>query len=306
MRKYYDGIQGIVFTLKNLFDGEVLKWTLVQITITIMSIVLSVIPSLFIIIPGEVSAQQWSLQQMNMQIFNQMYGFVIQITSFLITLYVAIRLMFSSMNVIKHKKIGKNPLFIDWLVLNIRLAIVNTMCIYNMRMLIPASALLALSIIAFITSLLTKSLESAIFGLMCLLVAIISWLIAFIIHYLRTRFAAYMLVRGDGKESVLPKMSYEKVVGKTWQVFCAMLVGYGVLIMFYVGVSIISIILAIWLLSIGLGIFSIISIFILMISAWVLSISFWNIYAADMFFFFCPINNKNKEKVKTCRKVKKR
>lgn len=307
MNRYYDGMKGIRFSLINLFDKDVFRWTFAQIVITLITMAISfavIIPSSWEVITGDGLIGK---ELMFVMPLLDIVSTVVEIVSFFVLLYVAIRLMFASMNVVKRKGLAQTPPFLDWLILNFRLIIVNILCLYDMNMLFPAISIFVFSVSMLFLGVMFAypffSLAALTFGLP---LAIVAWLVAFTIHYLRTRFAAYMLVRGDGKESRLPKRSYDMVLGRTWQVFCAMLVGYLALLLFYVPISFISVFVSVIMLQAGLGIASIVTLIIMILSAWVLSIAFWNIYAADMFYFFCPVKSRKKRAVKKGKKVKKR
>ncbi|MFA5108123.1 MAG: hypothetical protein WC492_01155 [Candidatus Micrarchaeia archaeon] len=105
----------------------------------------------------------------------------------------------------------KVPGVVEWFMLHLRLFAVDITCWYDKKLLIPTVVLLIIGIVAAFTFVEV--------GILFFMIAIFAWIIAMIIHGIRTTFSQYLLLRGDGHEGQMPRKSFDTIKGQTVEVF---------------------------------------------------------------------------------------
>jgi len=131
----------------------------------------------------------------------------------LATMFLSMRVMRKGMQ-LAGVSVAKMPKLIDWVMLSIRMYVVNISCWYDKRLLAPTVAAVLLGIAAVLAG--AAGLGFALIG-----VGIFAWLLAVYAHKLRTCFSYYMMLAGMGKENVLPSKSHSAIQGNTFEVFLA-------------------------------------------------------------------------------------
>ncbi len=115
------------------------------------------------------------------------------------------------------------PGMLDWLLFCVRMVVVNFFCWYDKKLLAPAFGLLVAAFVMVPISFLKNS--NNLYDTAALLAGIgmMAWLIAVFIHCLRTVFASFIFVRGDGTAAYSIRTSFERTQGHMWKILLALL-----------------------------------------------------------------------------------
>ena len=211
--KYFDIGAGIKFAVSQISNMEMLK-------LGALYAVLAVIPSyLMAMMYGNEYAYGTQVNVANAGAM-LLIGAVMILFGLFNFFYVLPRLMRAAIKANGMDVPQKVPGVIEWLMLHIRLFVVDITCWYDKKLLLPALVLLVLAVASIIVS--------PEIGIVVLLIAIFAWIIGVIIHGIRTTFAQYLLLRGDGNEGQMPRKSFDTIKGQTVEVFIPQLI-FGVL-----------------------------------------------------------------------------
>ncbi|MDE1797897.1 MAG: hypothetical protein KGH63_00640 [Candidatus Micrarchaeota archaeon] len=215
MGKYYDVIGGIKLALERFRDRQVLKWTGLMLAVGIVGALLLVVA----VVAG-----------ISMMAGSPAVGLLVALGGGLLALvalvyasiYAEIRLERACMAA-SGVKTAKEPVSVpDMFVLSIHLLVVNALCWYDRKLATPAAVLLVLTILTALAGFAFKPLFvlAIVFGFLF----VIAWAIAAAVQGLRTTFARYMFLRGDGPRGKMPRASNTLVQGQTLELFLPFLV----------------------------------------------------------------------------------
>ncbi len=135
------------------------------------------------------------------------------------------------------------PGVLDWLIFTARMVVVNFFCLYDKRLLIPAFAFIAAGFVLAPIAVLKDS--NSMFDAAALIagIGLMAWLVAIFIHCIRTCFASFIFVRGDGNAAYSIRTSFDRTRGRMVEIFLALIV---------IGIFVIPLPLAIGFISTGI------------------------------------------------------
>ncbi|VVB56992.1 Uncharacterised protein [uncultured archaeon] len=229
MANYYDVFEGMKKAWENWRDSELLKWVAIEFAAGIgLLVVLGILLVAMIGVDNLMSMAGGSLRS-NTPAMQALIGillpfFGIAVLAFLVYglvcfFFLTPRIMRAALAVNGAKVPAKLPSMVDWFMLHLRLFFINISCWYDKRLLMPAAVVLALAVMCAVIGFAAPAafVGAAIFGAL----ALFCWMVGIIIHGIRTKFAAWMFLRGDGAEGKMPYTSYKLVHGQTLEVFLA-------------------------------------------------------------------------------------
>jgi hypothetical protein len=220
MSKWYDIKEGLAKAWKNWRYPELVKFVgLSMLLAALMVVATIVLAGIYVaslitsdLSKGEVLDIETKLGTLLLvYVIAIIMGVVYAIINFF---YFAPRIARAALKANGVKVPDKLPGMIDWLILHIRIAILNMACWYDKKLLIPAAIFLILGIFSWFIAPITTMLF--------VVLTIISYMAAAAIHGIRIGFAPLMFLRGDGPENKMPKASENIVRGKTFQVALAL------------------------------------------------------------------------------------
>ena len=263
MGKYYDVMAGLKYAWSRFRDKDLLKWAVFyDVGMIVASILDMIIAAVVFMLIFGVKIDDFLKMGANFPSISLLAG-----------LWLLPRFMMAAMRASDMKTIG-NVGIIDWAHLSIRKFLVNIVCWYDRKLLVPAVVFLVLAgIFAFVV----PSMGIAIVALALFMV---SWIIAMVVHTIRVNFADFMYLRGDGGVTKMPRKSYDLVTGQTFEVFLAHLAFAIVYILAAIVIGIGMILIA-FIPCIG------IIVDILLAIVLIIAVStFAEVYMVDMFRFF--------------------
>ncbi|MCL6088968.1 MAG: hypothetical protein M1530_02255 [Candidatus Marsarchaeota archaeon] len=260
MGRYYDVIEGLKTAWARWRDSELLKWVVLEfagfIVLAVLAIGLLVAmvgPQALLDMMSAAGSRASGSQTASTQAaVRALAGVMVPFIAILLVLlllyalacffYFQPRIMRAALAAYGVKVPAKLPGMVDWLMLHIRLFFVNLACWYDKKLLVPAAAFIGLAIVFLLVSFVAGAAAIGAFifaalGFMC-------WLVASIVHSIRTGFAPWMFLRGDGPEGKMPLASNGLVRGQTFEVFLSYFV-FGILFgLAAMGVAIVRVILS--------------------------------------------------------------
>lgn len=205
MGAYYDIVAGLKMSWQKFRNPDVLKW----------SLIISVLVTAYAIL------QTFGRADAGLSLL--LFG--VLIVYLLIVIYCNQFLQRAAMKAVGVKTTAKPQPYLNWLVLNIRVFLVNISSWYDKKLLLALVLGVVLSVsglLRLVAGGIDEPPQSFIVSLMMMLTGLAIWTIILTVQSARTRFAEYMYLRGDGKEGEMPRRSNERVVGQTFEVFLAL------------------------------------------------------------------------------------
>ncbi len=260
MGRYYDVFEGLKTAWVRWRDSELLKWVVLEfagfIVLAMLAgllLVAMVGPQALLDIMSAAGSRASGSQAASTQAASRaLAGVIMPFIAILLVVFLAYalacffyfqpRIMRAALAAYGAKVPAKLPGMVDWLMLHIRLFFINLACWYDKKLLIPAAASVALTIVFLIVSFVANAALIGVFAFVML--ALVCWMVASTVHGIRTGFAPWMFLRGDGPENEMPTASYGLVIGQTLEVFLSYFV-FGILFgLAAMGVAIVRIIVS--------------------------------------------------------------
>ncbi len=219
MGKIYDVIEGLKTALEKFRDPELVKWCLIEtLLIGIPGVALSLLTK---------GSRANSLPSGVWALLLIAYGFLI---GFMLLDFFVLRprIIRAAMRISGVKMPPKLPGALDWFVLHIRIGLVNMFCWYDKKLLIPAVVLGVFALLAVAAGTFNAVAYGA--AVAFFILAGLAWAGAMLVHNMRTMFAPYMFLRGDGPDGQMPPKSACLVRGQTLETFLTMLI-YGIILL---------------------------------------------------------------------------
>lgn len=224
MANYYDVSGGLKWSWENFRKGEVLKWTGLHLLAVFF---------LFAILFGLMLALVFASTDFRSMISNeknvsgniafQMIRWFFSIVLAVVGLYFIPRIMGAAMALCGFRLPPRPPGIIQWGIFSITRMLLDLACFFDMKLLLPAAALLALALLSFAAGFAYNG-----FFLLALamgLGAVLAYSVANNIHSIRTHFALYKYLRADGEAMECLRESHALVKGQTFEVFLAGFIG---------------------------------------------------------------------------------
>jgi len=223
-------MDGLKYSWRTFRDGNLIRWSLIYNVAMIFASLLDL--ALFFVVFSLLFG--WTFEQYIKTDAN------LPLISLIAGLWLVPRFFMAAMRAAQIKTVGKAPGIIDWAHLAIRKMLVNIFCWYDKKLLIPAVLFIGLSVVLIgLTIAGIEPLTSYGMAIVFLLLTALAWGVGIVVHTIRTIFADYMYLRGEGDLVKMPRRSYDAVVGKTFEVFLAFLV-FGLLMALFFVVIIIA------------------------------------------------------------------
>ncbi len=231
MQKHYPFLEGLAWALTHFKAPDLLKWSALMTASNIFFAVVERFSGASIVD----SAIQLLAAPRALDFSQFSQGWAIAMLAALVSLYISARAMISAMSISRIKTAGP-PEFLGWLWLQIYKTGINALCWYDRKLLAPTVVFGVVAMAAYALSQLAGgaywngagagfalTAGGWLFGisLLALFFAVLSWEIAFLVHYTRTSFSVYMFLEGNREVRHVVKKSHDMVVGRTLEVFLA-------------------------------------------------------------------------------------
>lgn len=236
MGKYYDVIAGMRLAFEKSKGRELLKWS-AGYFFAEMILVAAYLAILILTIAGRGDESMpftpiWFMQQGLEGIY--------RLATIALGLYFVPRIVGAALATAGMKQ--KVPSIIDWAIFSLKRALIDLACWYDKKLLVPAGVFFAVGVLALLLAVAGVATEAM--GVLAFLAAVfgfIAWIIAIMVHSIRTRFSLFMRVRGDREGDGTIRKSYDLVLGQTVEVFMAFVIFWFIIFIF----AIVALVLAI-------------------------------------------------------------
>ncbi|GEM_PF-4541372 len=214
MAKHYPFLQGFSFALANFRKNDLLYWSF---WLTVVNIAGAIVE--------KVSGYSFwnyimtNLGKPNADISYLLISWLITFAVLLVSMYVSARAMMSAMKISKVKT-AKGIDFLKWVWLQIYKLLLNAVCWYDKKLLLPAIGLGALAAAVYFA---VPGDFAFIIAFPVFFLAVLAWDAAFLIHVVRTSFSVYMFLEGEKSAGKVVRNSDKLVKGQTVEVFAAQL-----------------------------------------------------------------------------------